>query len=552
MKPTYKFQIENCRSSFEAMETLKEIHKQISVIIESDQYKRIIDSEIPLFVYLYANPSENNLLGAVNYQNSIYVKTSEDIENDNTIFAIRERIGRITLPKNVNKCLIFISSKEIANKKQTHENGEDDETPEFIAQWSDKTFDDLILPETVRKRLFKALSIIQNKDLIFDTWNFQKIDKSTKSILCFYGPAGTGKTDTAKAIASYLNKKILYSTYAQIESQYVGVGAKNLHAIFKAAEEQDAILFFDEADSFLSNRLSKTESSSDKHYNRMSNELFQLLEKFNGCIIFATNLLTDVDKAFKSRIIDSIKFELPNDDARKQMISLMLPKEFPIEKPLSTNDWQKLVEITEGFSGRDIRKSVLLTLSEASVEFKSGIKSSFDIKDIIRGFEEVQKAQKEMDEEINGIEIDPQIGQELLDAHLFKEKLITMAKLALHADGKPNKQTLQVFNELHKALLGSETDDFEVSKEETIAKICNEIHSTQQKIELLDIAIKVLSSNGIITEAKKNFVNDVMANLSIPTEMIESIYSYTNNVAETNSELLNISKKLEDCIGDLT
>lgn len=58
----------------------------------------------------------------------------------------------------------------------------------------------------------------------------------------------------------------------------------------------------------------------------MSNELYTLIENFNGCIVFASNHIKDFDPAVISRIIEPIEFKLPNDDARKLIISKMLPK----------------------------------------------------------------------------------------------------------------------------------------------------------------------------------------------------------------------------------
>lgn len=546
MKPVYKSEIMHCRSSFEAMERIKVLQQQVSRIIESNEYKRILDSEVPLYVYLYANPDANQLEGTIKYKNGVHIKTSEDIADDFTIFAISERLGNLSLPQDIDSCLIILSTKEIniSNKSNNKSENDNEDTPLFIAQTSDKTFDDLILSQDVKTRIFNALAIIQNRELIFDTWNFKKIDKATKSILCFYGPAGTGKTETAKAIGNYLGKKIIFSTYAQIESQYVGVGAKNLHAVFKAAEEQNAILFFDEADSFLSNRLSKTASGSDKHYNRMSNELFQLLETFNGCVIFATNLLTDVDKAFKSRIIDSIKFELPNEEARKKIISLMIPQQFPLEHPLTDEELNKLVDFSDGFSGREIKKAILLALSEASVHFVAGHKKIFNIDDILCGFEEVKRVQKEIETEIEGIEIDPKIGQELLDKQIFNEKLVSMAKLALNVENPNDEHAIRIYKEISQGLLGVASEDIKLSDNESIANVCADIKTTQQRIELLDIAIKVLAADGSISEKESVFLNDIMNSLSVPTDMIEQIKSYATNVAQTNAELITINNLL--------
>ena len=69
MKPVYKSEIMHCRSSFEAMERIKVLQQQVSRIIESNEYKRILDSEVPLYVYLYANPDANQLEGTIKYKN---------------------------------------------------------------------------------------------------------------------------------------------------------------------------------------------------------------------------------------------------------------------------------------------------------------------------------------------------------------------------------------------------------------------------------------------------------------------------------------------------
>lgn len=544
MKPIYLTEIERCQSSFDGALMLQEIQSKVSKIIESRSYKKILDSQVPLYVSIVANPNSIRVKDLQKLENNIYLQISTDIENDYTIYSIVSRFSTITLPQSVESCLIGLSTKNISEQSGNENTTKtDEESIEFIAQTSSVTFDDLILSNEIKERLLRALAIIKNRDLIFDTWNFKKIDKATKSILCFYGPAGTGKTETAKAVGSYLGKKIIFSSYAQIESQYVGVGAKNLHAIFKAAEMQDALLFFDEADSFLSNRLSKTESSSDKHYNRMSNELFQLLENFNGCVIFATNLLTDVDNAFKSRIIDSIRFELPDEEARLSIIKLMIPNEFPLSASLTEEEYSRLIDLSNGFSGRDIRKAILLTLARASTLSVSSEKLVFDVEDIAVGFENVKKSKQQMDEEINGIEIDPAIGQELLDSQIFKEKLVTIAKLALNVESAKNIRAKNIYRELTYSILGVASENIELQDDETIQSVCCNI-TEKQKIELLDVAIKVLTVDGYLSDREREFLQDVMANCSITKATMEQICSYADSMAQANSTFINIETSM--------
>ena len=401
MKPEYKVILANVGSAFGAAKSINDIQTQVSKII--DYYPKVVKSILPIFVTIVANPYEEVLTKANNLGNGVYTIISPEIDGDSTVFAIQARFAALKFPADIERCLIVISTqadfmgKRIASAQCANS---DEDSPEFIPSTPKHSFNDIIISDILRNRILKALAIIQHKELIYKIWGFEKIDKATKSVLCFYGPAGTGKTMTAEAIGSFLGKKIIHSSYAEIESQWVGVGAKNLHAIFKAAEENDAILFFDEADSFLSNRLSHTSSSSDKHYNRMSNELLQLIENFNGCVIFATKLLTDIDEAFKSRIIDSIKFELPNKIERIQIIRKMITSDFPLETEISDDEFSKLAAISDGFSGRDIRKSMLLSLASAAILFSTNEKKSFSISDIQYGFNEVKNSKEEMEEEL--------------------------------------------------------------------------------------------------------------------------------------------------------
>ena len=278
----------------------------------------------------------------------------------------------------------------------------------------------------------------------------------------------------------------------------------------------------------------------------MSNELFQLLEEFNGCVIFATNLLTDVDKAFKSRIIDSIKFELPDEEARKAIINLMLPAPFPLAQPLSDEKLQKLVDVSEGFSGRDIRKSILLALSSASIEYSSGKKKFFDIEDIILGFETVKNEMREIDEEINGISLNTEVGQELLDAQILNEKLVSMAKLALYVENPKDEHAIRIYKEISRSLLGTSDENIELSADETIGNVCEGIKNNQQRVELMDIAIKVIAADGEISSKESAFLKDVMANLSIPGDLVEKTLDYSKCVADSNTRLLSINNALRE------
>ncbi|MGC8140941.1 AAA family ATPase, partial [Salmonella enterica] len=78
---------------------------------------------------------------------------------------------------------------------------------------------------------------------------------------------------------------------------------KNLQAAFDVAKNNDCVLFFDEADSFLGKRITNVVQGADQALNSLRSQMLILLEEFKGIVIFATNLVTNFDTAFESRIL---------------------------------------------------------------------------------------------------------------------------------------------------------------------------------------------------------------------------------------------------------
>ena len=231
-------------------------------------------------------------------------------------------------------------------------------------------FEILQLPEETINRIDKALARIRMEREIFQDWGLYAIMPNPTCAMSFFGPPGTGKSLAAEAIASKLEKKIIRISYADIESKYVGEGPKNVSAAFLAAEQQDAILFIDEADSMLSKRLTNVNQGSEQAINSMRSQMLICLERFHGIVIFATNLVVNYDKAFLSRLIN-IPFELPDAGMRKKIWeSHLLPREgngVMLNIPLAADvDTQKLADEYE-MCGREIRNAVVNACVQAKL-----------------------------------------------------------------------------------------------------------------------------------------------------------------------------------------
>lgn len=535
MNLQFKYRINNSTSVIDSTKLLHTLGEQITKLMSTKLADSLKKSPVPLVITLVANPYAEELEGSFNHKNGIHSIVSKKIESDVNIYTFRNKLGIINSLSHTDVVLVAIGLEEYKFVVEQNDKNVEDNKPVFEVKTPKWDLEDVLLPDDIKDRINRAIAIIEYKDLIFNKWGFSKIDKATKSIICFYGPAGTGKTMTAEAIASRLNKKIVHSSYAEIESKWVGEGAKNLHAIFSFAEENDAVLFFDEADSFLSSRIQTTESSSDKHYNRMSNELFQLLEEFNGCIIFATNLLTDVDAAFKSRIIDSIKFTLPDSDARITLIKKMIPREFPLTE-LDDNQYNILAEITEGFSGRDIRKSVLLSLAGAATRYSKNNVFVFSFNDLREGFEEVKNSRDMMNAE-NGI-IPNDVTEELLKNQRRNENLVDIAIYAMHSDGILKESEKLIIRELSKALMGVEDNSYAIP-EKSLSVICEEAKQGGYAKDLLDTAIRVIAVDGIFTPTEKDFIQTVLSIMNIETDT-DSLFKYCQDMANSYNYWSNV------------
>ncbi|MFF5371820.1 ATP-binding protein [Streptomyces sp. NPDC013187] len=219
--------------------------------------------------------------------------------------------------------------------------------------------DDLILPEATKRRLLRNVTALRHRDILLD-WGFGDIpgyENRLGSSLNFVGPSGTGKSLAARAVAHELGRPLLVVDYAQLESAYVGETSKNIKAVFDTATEQQAVLFFDEADSFLGARVQEVRQSYDTAVNSTRAVMLMRLQEFDGVVLFATNLPSNYDQAFYRRILDHVEFPLPDERSRARILALHTPARLPGKEFL---DFTALAACSEGLSGGDLANVMYL------------------------------------------------------------------------------------------------------------------------------------------------------------------------------------------------
>lgn len=225
---------------------------------------------------------------------------------------------------------------------------------EFLVQDPYYSFDDIILDSSQFEDIKVAIAYEKHKDLLMNVWGMRELYPQHKGLMInLYGEPGTGKTMAAHAIAKALNKKIIVVNYAEIESKYVGETAKNLVKLFKEAVERDAVLLFDEADALLSKRVTNMTSSNDVSVNQTKSVLLNILNDHSGIVVFTTNFISNYDYAFLRRIPFQVRFDLPNEEQRKQIWKRYLSTGIPYQCNIT-----ELARRYGNISGSDISNAV--------------------------------------------------------------------------------------------------------------------------------------------------------------------------------------------------
>ena len=143
----------------------------------------------------------------------------------------------------------------------------------------------------------------------------ESLRRRPKGSMLLYGPPGTGKTQFTEHLASELRLPLVSKSASALLSKWLGESEKNIAAAFEEAAADEAILFFDEGDSFLRSR----ELAVRSWEVTQTNELLQHMERYDGIVIVATNLFRDLDAAALRRFTFKVEFRELDADQRWRM-----------------------------------------------------------------------------------------------------------------------------------------------------------------------------------------------------------------------------------------
>lgn len=178
---------------------------------------------------------------------------------------------------------------------------------ELIVNDTEKiALDDLFFSEENKRALFQTIKEHKYID------ELKKYDLKVDNKILLHGHSGCGKTTTAKAIATALNKNIVIINLSTLINAKIGETSKNVKTIFDKAIREKAVLFLDEFD-----QIGKSRESDDKdvaEMRRLVNTIIQLIDYFptDSLLVCATNFYNSIDTALLRRFQIKLKFEMPD------------------------------------------------------------------------------------------------------------------------------------------------------------------------------------------------------------------------------------------------
>lgn len=246
--------------------------------------------------------------------------------------------------------------------------------------------DDIVLPGPTRGWLQEVLHYAQNRHQVIEQWGFDRHSANSRNLcVLFYGPSGTGKTMAASIIANELNLALYRVDLANVLSKYIGETEKHLAQLFDQAESMNVVLYFDEAESLFSKR-TETRDAHDRYANLQTGYLLQRIETYPGIVILATNLLSNMDKAFTRRFRFMIEYPFPEPAQRQQLWR----KAFPAEAPMADDvDFELLAE-KAALSGGNINNIALRAAIYAAAEHQP-VNMSYLLRAVEREYDKLGK-----------------------------------------------------------------------------------------------------------------------------------------------------------------
>lgn len=244
----------------------------------------------------------------------------------------------------------------------------------FVKGKQNISFKDVGGMNEAKKELEEIVDFLKNPK------KYAKVGARTPKGVLLVGPAGTGKTLLARAVAGEANVQFLSIAGSEFMEMLVGVGASRARDLFETAKRiAPSIIFIDEIDAIGRMRSRNGMSSHDEREQTLNQILVEMdgfTQNDNVIVMAATNRGDMLDPALvrPGRFDRRVQINLPDLEERKFILSIHAKN----KKFVDGLDWAKVAKRTVGFSGADLENM----LNEAAIALAREDRTEVTLEDI--------------------------------------------------------------------------------------------------------------------------------------------------------------------------
>lgn len=221
---------------------------------------------------------------------------------------------------------------------------------------------DMVLSEDVSERLEGLLHQQRQRARLRD------FGQRPNAHLLLVGPPGSGKTMTAHALAGELGLSLLSVRLDNLITRYLGETAARMRQVFDEITNRRAVYLFDEFDAL---GASRDRLNDVGEIRRVLNSFLQFIEEPNSTdsvVIATTNHPGILDHALLRRFDDVIRYQLPDKDQARAIISQQLGA-----MGVGLKGWVPIVNAAHGLSHAEITHATLDALKQAILDDKDTV-----------------------------------------------------------------------------------------------------------------------------------------------------------------------------------
>jgi cell division protease FtsH len=303
------------------------------------------------------------------------------------------------------------------------------------------TFKDVAGLEQPKLELMEVVEFLKNPN------KFRRLGAEIPKGVLLMGPAGTGKTLMARAVAGEAEVPFFSLAASEFVEMFVGVGASRTRDLFKKAKKSaPSIIFIDELDAIGRRRGAGLGGGHDEREQTLN----QILAEMDGfepndavVVLAATNRPDVLDPALlrPGRFDRRVVVDMPDREEREAILEV-----HGRNKPLGQRtDLNEISRVTVGLSGADLRN----LLNEAAIKAARENKRIVSQRDILDSIEKVmlgpERKSHLLDEEEKRVTAYHEVGHALATHYLphtdpvHKISLVARGQALGHTWNLPDK-----------------------------------------------------------------------------------------------------------------